>query len=533
MPTPTLPAAPCFVCDQDYLSDPSTRQAVMSADLPEGCECPGCVVLRAEVTASTSDAPIPAVDGINFLAPLRVSITSASTLDPWSVGTPREVTVGLCPAHTAAVQSVMNTDRPCGWCSALSRETLADMGIAMSNENGRALPVTQIRLGTRGAMLLNAESGRRMPDNLPRVGVGYNVQSYSEAATLDDGTTLCDSCYATAEECESCNRLMNGGSEYYCEDCEENVCYSCWDGSHYRHRAGNNDEGSIDNDRHRFAARMTIREALNRLSAPGATILSTRALGIEVETSRGSCGPVIAAERDAVFPILAGVGTDGSVRGRNAVEYRLLPVRGAVAEFAIRSMAQWCRDAGYAPDSSAGIHMHVDCSDLSAANVWRAFAALVALEGVLFSHAAPERLASQYCTGFGTGANAVLNGAVAASRRNPSFFDYNEVSIPSRYRSINCQAYSSHQTIEVRVFDSCHDLDAVARYTDAAAIIAGAVDFAVSDDWETFTAGISTDRTATAMRLLGSMVASGHITAECFARASSRLDSRMLAASAA
>jgi hypothetical protein len=237
----------------------------------------------------------------------------------------------------------------------------------------------------------------------------------------------------------------------------------------------------VDYARERFQARQSIEGALAEIGMPGVVVTSTRAVGMEVETANGLAGQIVDTEAQALWPVLAAVGTDGSVRGAHPVEYRCLPQRGARVEYAISSLHARLAEAGYDPDASAGVHMHVDASDLTAEQVWRAFAGLVTIEAALFALADPARATNSYCVGYGENAPEVIRLALQRADQAPDYFDPNEVrQAHSRYMAVNSHAYSGHSTLEVRVFDSKHDAEARERYTLAAALITATVDFASS-----------------------------------------------------
>lgn len=505
--TSPMPACPCLLCGTDYLANPTTATSATTADLPAGCECPGCVTTRAEIEALHATGTLTPEQGLAYLSTIRMEIATPS-IDPWSYHANRTLHATICPSCIEVVLAV-NADS-CPWCDARSAQAISDL-LGLTNAAGAPMDVTGVRISRRGL-----DPNRRIS--------WQHAMNYAHASGTTDGSEhLCQGCEGNASWCDHCDMIMSSDSAYTCEDCEVTACSDCY----YRRHDGHGDSTrSYDNERYSFAARVSIPQALATLARPGTTILSTRALGVEIETARGSASPVIAAERIAPFPVLAGVGTDGSVRGRNAVEYRLLPLRGTQAEYGLRSMASWCRDAGYAPDETAGIHMHVDCSDLPVAGVYRAFAALLLLEGVFYSHAAPARLVSTYCRPYGSGAATVVQQAINAARES-RYFDYNAVGQTTRYHSINSHSYSAHRTLEVRVFDSNHDEAEVVRFTDAAAIIAGAVDFANSPAWATFEPTITTDGPLTSIRLLAAMAVGGFITDGTFVRATARIDSRI------
>lgn len=518
-PTPLAPA-PCFFCGPDYLTSPETLNLLRpSSDLPEGCECPGCVIARAllaQAEATGEQTPsIAPLDSIDYLRTMMVTARSIQSADLWSLNVAeRTVTVLVCDGCASRVRDMDtgSTSDRCGWCSSPFDSALREMGLTIDGE------IRTIRISRRG----------QASQANPVTRWDYAINPRVDSTFLDASERpLCSVCYENAVECSDCGGITQT-EQYYCDECEVDVCRNCWDvNTHFDH---NDSSNGYDRARYNFAARSTIETNLLAGGVPGSTVLSTRAIGIEIETARGNANRVIEAERNAAVPVLQAVGTDGSVRGRNPVEYRLLPQRGRFVEYAIRSMSQWCREAGYRPDNSAGIHMHVDCRGMTAAQVWRAFAALLILEPVLFSHATPERMRSTYCQGYGAEGPAVVEAALTTASQAPSFFEPDRVAAGSRYRSVNCHSFSGHQTLEIRVFDSAHDEDAVARFTDAAALIAGTVDFAVSAEFSEFVAQPRTDRMATVLRLLGALVSNGHITAETMARVCARLDARTLTA---
>lgn len=528
----TLPRVPCYSCGTDWHDDAAAVARILNPDalaIIEGCECPGCETLRAVETPDDSPAPT-AEQAFDALAPVQVNYRT----DRY---TTRSRIVGLCPTCAERATAALLMGRPegsCDWCSSVPRRALTEIGLSFGTSNDgdtfTPLNVTDITVGGRGRMPVPDQARGLRWTGSRTIGDDFAPVEQRHGETHN----VCSACRSSASTCDNCSYLMSSGSSNWCDECEVTVCSDCWDSEyHYEH---NDDSDGYDRARYNFSPRSTVQGALAAAGAPGSTVLSTRAIGIEVETARGDAQQVINAEREAVVPVIAAAGTDASVRGRNPIEYRLLPQRGTWVEYALRSMHAWCRDAGYAPDSSAGVHMHVDCSGMSVQQVWRAFAALVIAEPVLYAHAAPERRRNQYCQPITDAENVVAHALRESNnpdaivrdhygRRRVAYFDVSMAGVSSRYASINGQSFSAHQTLEVRVFDCDHSEAGVERYIDAAAIIAALVDFSQSDEWATFVGdGRNLVGVLPAMRLLSALVLNNLITTETFTRAWSRLD---------
>lgn len=477
-PTPGLFTLPCFYCDYDYLGrvgdmqylpDDSRRATVRY----EGCECEHCAVV-----VTTPEAG-PDTSGLMSLVRLLLSDNSTRT-------------VLACPSH--AEQMNLLTAASCTSCS--TTLDMPDMDVLRSRRDGywpssnsrarstearnRATEVIE----TLDSITVNGEHMRvRAVENL---GMGTSptrrlptapIVSDGAAHTSDSGALWCSACADTAVSCEECSEWVVEDSLYGCDRCGVDTCYTCNTNNH--RRCYQRDE--VEVARGEFTPRGTIPSALALPALAGVTVRSTRAVGIEVETRAGRVSEVVEAEDGALVPVIGALGTDGSVNGPRGIEFRLLPQRGAMVEYAIRSMNAWCAAAGYTPDTSCGVHMHIDASDLSQPGVWRAYAMLLAVEDVLFGLAAAQRRNNRYCVAFGDRSRDILRNAVNYADAGNGFDIY--LAAPdSRYQGVNCHSYPQHRTLEVRVFDTAHTPEAIVRYTLAAMLSTAAVDYAQTED---------------------------------------------------
>lgn len=452
--TPTI--VPCFACGDEYLSTPGAvdRWRASTAGnatgsrftLLDGCECDGCATLRAALDAAPqAGSALPSLDEqYDAMVPVRLFVGPA-------VWERRTVTVLACPGCAARAETV-RAERVCQGCGINDAEIFAVTGLTPVLDNGEALHGIEVgRVAASGRFravcIIDARPLVAYPD-------GYH----------------CGPCHRNVAECDECGSLVHTWHE--CVECEIVACSDCV------HVGCGNDEDGYRAARYSFTARSSIAANLAAAGTAGDTIRSTRAVGMEVESARGTVSEVTAAEALSVIPVIAAVGSDASVRGPGAVEYRLLPHRGAWAEFAIMNMHRWCREAGYRPDSSAGVHMHIDTTGMSVKAAWGAFLALASCEEVFLALATPSRDGNDYCRRLPS-----LSGALDQALGDPTYFEPGYAGIDSRYHTINAHAWSAHRTLEVRVFDSNHSPESALRYLDAAAVATGLVDLSATPVW--------------------------------------------------
>lgn len=512
--TPAVPEAhnpniPCFVCHYEWLANVTDGTADRYY---AGCECNHCA------NPVEPDVAAPIADHSHRMTRFTVQAEAADY-------STHVTNVFLCPDHADA-RSSMRYLPQCRWCgqntvtAELTPATSGDdMSQAFMSTDWHGTPY-RWSTGERGGAVRDSWS-----DGYARMG---NLYPRSSVRLPEDSTAcLCTNCADAAIGCDDCGRIMSAHDCNRCVECAVSLCYSCYDNNGHEGHDEYDDEdgyGGSDQGRSSFRARASIADALATAGQPGLTVLSTRALGVEIESSRGDCAPVIRAEAEGVIPVLAGVGSDGSVAGANAVEYRLLPLRGLWAEYGIQGMNRWCREANYAPDNSAGVHMHVDCSNLSVQGVWAAFAALVALQPALYGLAAAERLTNRYCRPY-ENTTSIVRRALVNAESDHTYFDVGFSGQRDRYFGINCHSHSGHGTLEVRIFDTDHSEQSVERYLDAAALISGVVDFTTTPAWHLFVdmARESEADVALAVVLMDAMVAGGHLTQGTVDRVAARL----------
>lgn len=447
---------------------------------------------------------------------------------------PRRVQMGVCAPCASQAERIVN-----GYGYGAPRCRACNLTIADVPYNYlRARGLTRAQDGMTGTGLhrMLGAAQRALGDES---AMPMEITGSFYGNSLAPGSTLpgrprelyCAACVQQATLCPECGTVDIPSLMTHCGECAETTCAVCWDRRHagcgsYYDEGGYDDDYDAFFDRSQWRAREGIYEALQREHAPGSIISSTRLVGMEVETSGGEATPVVQAEAGAAVPILASVGTDGSVNGRNPVEYRMLPHAGAWLEYAIRNMHTWCRDAGYTPNQSAGVHMHIDYRDMSNTSAWFGVAALFALEPLIMTHAAPHRANNSYCKVIGPRVgNPWIDSALANARAGLAF--HPEAFTYDRYFTINLQAWSQHNTIEIRAFDTAHDDESISRYLDVAALVTAAVDFAKDTTaFEAFLAS-TPGRAELRMRrdgaaLLAALVVNGHLPVETAMRISQR-----------
>lgn len=488
---------PCFGCGDDYLSRPANlavlrpAAAAAPAAFYTGCECEPCAQHFTALTpVVTSD------DEVTYDTPDTTGVMTCLEVLYREGRSETRVVHVLCRGCRDAATVAMNRRETCDWCGTGCDTTGLDI---------RQRQVPTFLTGHAWGIPVAADSrgeGMTQPSN----GVWQNTTPSIRRATLLGEALVCTSCVLEAAECADCGTETNRNATARCPQHDGLFCNRCYRGGHRRC----NDDVSVDIARRDFSPRLSINQALRSNGEAGTTIISTRAVGMEVETSRGVIRRVLDAENAGDLAIIASVGTDGSVNGDHAVEYRLLPRRGVALEQAIVQMHTRCADAGYQPDQSAGVHMHLDCSDLTSRQVWQAFAGLLVVEDLLFALADSRRRGNSYCRPYAEARAEVLGRVVTQVEAGSEYVDIYAVgSGYTRYQGVNLQAYENHSTIELRMFDCDHSEAGRTRYLHAAALGTAVVDFAATEAGATwFAGGVSVGDPAAFLAML---VAQGHL----------------------
>jgi hypothetical protein len=485
-----LATLPCFFCDHEYLTRTfdldhlsTERLGAAQSARYDGCQCDHCSAPMGETPVDllgTDTAQAMTVFGVAH-----------------GVGTDRRIsTIITCPSHAREINGVFTQARcaACGcqvddqdWAALLTR-TFGDTTARRSSRsgvrdridrasevmaaleaftvNGEPRPVQRLATISNAGTRAGAAMERMMIDNLNANRAGVIIDPVNN-------DRWCASCHDTALTCDDCGCFVAEGSHYDCDAHDALTCYRCSETVH----GACYQRTDVDAARNSFTPRSNVNTMLRTPGVPGVTIRSTRAVGVEVETRSGRIADVLDGEADALVPIIAAVGTDSSVNGPHSVEFRLLPQRGAAVEYALRSIHDRCSRAAYDPDTSCGVHMHLDASDLGGVALWRAFAALLAAEDVFYALATPQRQRSRYCIPFGEDRVERMRRAVENAAGNTAFDAYGAGG-DSRYRGINTHSYATHRTLELRMFDTAHDHNAVTRYTLAAMLGTALVDYA-------------------------------------------------------
>lgn len=239
---------------------------------------------------------------------------------------------------------------------------------------------------------------------------------------------LCDACCESAHEC-SC--AVSSDGSLYAHRCS--VCDStCPDGEDCCEPES--EEPSEPEDC--FVRERSLRKGGDR--APFAPYY----VGVEFETdSLFSRSEVDEIDRDTERWL--GVWGDGTIDGVEAVTQ---PLRGSALLAAVKRIARFDVSIdGHAKDKQCGLHMHVDCSESSAATRAEVVRLWAAMEPAFRMAWEQEgRADGGYCMPLSKDdVNYVLHQAYGG---------FPDTDAPLRYRGLNIRAYEEHRTLEFRLW---------------------------------------------------------------------------------
>jgi hypothetical protein len=238
--------------------------------------------------------------------------------------------------------------------------------------------------------------------------------------------TYCGECEHMAVDCEC---AVSSSGDLYVHRCEQ--CGSpCSDG-----------EDCCEPEEEEEPSPWIQRRALRKGGVK--TPFAPYYVGIEVETHSTPdhyCIDRIRADPDRWL----GIVSDGSIRG---IEILTQPLRGQALVDAIRDIARLpVSFDGASVGAHCGLHMHVDCSESSAATRAEMVRIYRHVEPALRSW--PEladRAASGYC-------HEVPSTVQEYADRLASYPDTHPMSAPDRYMGLNVTAFAEHSTIELRLW---------------------------------------------------------------------------------
>lgn len=300
------------------------------------------------------------------------------------------------------------------------------------------------------AVQLRTTTGTRTISQIRATDSGTSWAPVPRAATLHSGTgaLICANChaYAYCTGCEQFSSTVLGyqpdgsygyGAEWQsCARCDAYYHPGCADHSAHITRAD-------------YRPRGTMADAFAVTPIPGEIIKSTRFIGCEIETGSDDepieWRPIFGVDANATNPVIASIGTDGSINMHEGAEIRSFPIGGADAERFLADMRRAIPAAGAQFDLSTGGHVHFDVRDAIANGTQGiVLAALIATDAVFYGSANPERWG--YSGEYGC-EYARPNEATQISSAIRGY-----LSGGTRYRGVNGESIGAHRTIEVRAF---------------------------------------------------------------------------------
>lgn len=179
------------------------------------------------------------------------------------------------------------------------------------------------------------------------------------------------------------------------------------------------------------------------------------------------------------------IGTDGSIRGRNGVEFRTAPAGGMTHVRQLYEVTKAIKGAKGFVNSSCGLHVHVGLQkDEKYENkVGHACRLWEVLEDTMFKLIAPERRGNNYCR------RAVGSRVYTDSRAHYAAYNLDRLFriVNDRYMAFNTVSVQRHGTIEFRLYQGCVDFRELLPWTLLCANIVHmgctATDIDATADW--------------------------------------------------
>ena len=292
-----------------------------------------------------------------------------------------------------------------------------------------------------------------------QVRVGYDYYSNDSRGPFCEGCYMsvyshCSGCAGECEVGELRASPIRGDGSLYCTECftaRFTVCAGCeramlydevaytdsWDGDTYCANCSPCDEDD-DEAEWEQGRRVEGRTFVN--------IGSKRRFGVELEIS--GCRRHGGLRGKTPF----GAKYDGSLS--SGKEFVSPVLQGDEGLEAVASLCAYGRDNDWTVDSSCGYHVHIDCGDLNDDQLKSVAVGYAATEGLWARFVSKKRAGNQYCEKLPYGV------ADIRSRNFRSILDMSE----SRYHWLNWQAYSRHQTVEVRLHSGTTNYDKIANW---------------------------------------------------------------------
>ena len=208
----------------------------------------------------------------------------------------------------------------------------------------------------------------------------------------DGRVNLCRECVTSTDYsvCERCSLLIDG---------EENFCDSCQSQQEEEVRIRRQREEELIELRP-YDPQLVLIENPQR----GEILTSIRPIGVELEVQYKDRKK--ASKATEKLEGFIGIGTDSSVSGKG-LEIRLPPMVGKIAENVITGTCKILKDFDFKTDSSCGMHIHFDMSDIDVLNaknqldaIKRLWMTYLAFEDVIISFLPASRRSSRYCKVF-------------------------------------------------------------------------------------------------------------------------------------
>ncbi len=150
---------------------------------------------------------------------------------------------------------------------------------------------------------------------------------------------------------------------------------------------------------------------------------------------------------------------DGSLRGESYEYVLRRPIRFGEEKAALDELkAEWVEAGSRIKDSpNAGVHVHINCSDLTVTQLFNYISLYLVVEEILVSQCGPDRVGNLFCLR-ASDAEYLIDMLVESVRSQDLRILHTD---DLRYASINVKALGDYGSVEFRAWRADGDLEAV------------------------------------------------------------------------
>lgn len=254
---------------------------------------------------------------------------------------------------------------------------------------------------------------------------------------------ICNSCYeARFFRCVSCTKHCATKNHAY-KDPETNkrMCTQCYRQSYFCCDScqGTKVRGDGANGRCSVCMHRKVNAIAHKSSSFNKTLGIDRFFGVEIETCCGDDDVV----REEGWETCG----DGSIHPKSGdigIEYKTGVFQGNKGIQLLEQMCQKLAEKSHYVNNSCGLHVHVDCTNLTQDQLVNVSSFIRVFDNIIYSLMPRSRSKNDYCQKFSVPIRSIKDAKLAKINKLRHFGSM------GRYRGFNLEAYQEHGTIEFR-----------------------------------------------------------------------------------